>query len=652
MMVVAVAAMAVISLVPGAGQLYSSLPMVILWGAVAVSGTWLILRRKLWRRASVFTLHAAFIVILAGAFITWLTGSSETVHMRTGSRVDIGRNRIELIGFTVNYYPGTQAPADFVSTLRTDTGRVFTVSMNKVGHLPGGYRLFQSAYDPDGLGTVLTVSRDPWGTAVSYAGYALLAVSMLWNLAASGRRCRRAAALLLLTLIPSLMHAAPRALPADVAAHLGDLYVYRGGRIMPLSTLAHDFTLKVTGSTSCGGLSPEQVLSGWLFFYDDWKSQPVIKVKGEGRIALSDFFNSDGSYRFDDAAHSDANERFSLVSEASAGSLWKVFPAADSAGVVWYSPVDRFPAETDVDEWHFMRHSFNYLAELAAEGRWDDLTAAIDKIGAYQRLKAADVLPSRHRVRAEQAFVTLSAMPWAATALLAAGIILFIWPMRRTAAAALMAGLLWTATLIALSWAAAGSVPLTDGSQAMLWVALCALVAELVVGRRTPEFRAVALVAGALALCVALMGHRQPQITQSVPVLRSPLLSLHVLAVTSAYALMALMALSGAAWLLGRRTMLPLAHRMLRPAVFLMAAGIFIGAVWANQSWGRYWGWDPKEVWALITMLVYCLPLHRTSLPRLSRPRAFAWYCVAAFAAVLVTYFGVNFILGGLHSYA
>ena len=91
---------------------------------------------------------------------------------------------------------------------------------------------------------------------------------------------------------------------------------------------------------------------------------------------------------------------------------------------------------------------------------------------------------------------------------------------------------------------------------------------------------------------------------------------------------------------------------MLYPALMLLMAGIFIGAVWANVSWGRYWGWDPKEVWALITMLIYAAPLHSRSMPWFARPMALHRYCILAFLTVLMTYFGVNFLLGGIHSYA
>lgn len=95
-----------------------------------------------------------------------------------------------------------------------------------------------------------------------------------------------------------------------------------------------------------------------------------------------------------------------------------------------------------------------------------------------------------------------------------------------------------------------------------------------------------------------------------------------------------------------------MAHFLLYPAVFLLAAGIFIGAVWANVSWGRYWSWDPKEVWALVTMLIYMAPFHSSSIKCFRNTRFFLFYCIVAFLSVLITYFGVNFLHGGMHSYA
>ena len=165
-----------------------------------------------------------------------------------------------------------------------------------------------------------------------------------------------------------------------------------------------------------------------------------------------------------------------------------------------------------------------------------------------------------------------------------------------------------------------------------------------------------------LTLLVAGMGQSQPQITPLMPVLHSPLLSWHVVVIMAAYVLLAFVMLISLAALIIHYTrrdagevvmrMQAFGHVMLVPAVFLLAIGIFIGAVWANISWGRYWGWDPKETWALITLLVYALPLHAGSYSAFRRPTVFHLYCVVAFLSVLMTYFGVNYLLGGMHSYA
>ena len=147
-----------------------------------------------------------------------------------------------------------------------------------------------------------------------------------------------------------------------------------------------------------------------------------------------------------------------------------------------------------------------------------------------------------------------------------------------------------------------------------------------------------------------------------MPVLRSPLFPLHVSVIMISYILLAFVMVNGfRAMLLTRNKtehkvkalrLMRSSQLMLVPALFLLIAGIFIGAVWANVSWGRYWGWDSKEVWALITMMFYSLPLHQQSLRWFAQPRHFHSYCAFAFLIVLMTYFGVNYFLSGLHSYA
>lgn len=142
-----------------------------------------------------------------------------------------------------------------------------------------------------------------------------------------------------------------------------------------------------------------------------------------------------------------------------------------------------------------------------------------------------------------------------------------------------------------------------------------------------------------------------------MPVLRSPLLWIHVLSMIISYTIFALVALMGIAGLFlrngnGRTTLQTVSLVALYPAVFLLTFGTFIGAVWANISWGNYWAWDPKETWALVTLLVYSFALHGSSLKVFQKPRFFHWYAILAFLCVLITYFGVNLLLGGIHAYS
>ena len=218
---------------------------------------------------------------------------------------------------------------------------------------------------------------------------------------------------------------------------------------------------------------------------------------------------------------------------------------------------------------------------------------------------------------------------------------------------------------IALRWHIGGHIPLSNGYETMVFMAWLSILMTPIAGNRVKEMLPFGYIVCGLALLVSTFGDSTEQIAPLAPVLRSPLLSIHVVVIMISYTLLAFTMLNGVAALIINTTHknTPLANReiaelqristlMLYPAVFLLNAGIFIGAVWANISWGRYWGWDPKEVWALITMLVYSATLHSSSIKAMRRPMFFHIYCIVAFLTVLITYFGVNFILGGMHSYA
>jgi ABC-type transport system involved in cytochrome c biogenesis permease subunit len=198
---------------------------------------------------------------------------------------------------------------------------------------------------------------------------------------------------------------------------------------------------------------------------------------------------------------------------------------------------------------------------------------------------------------------------------------------------------------------------MSNGYETLQLVAVGLLTTGLACRRRYPSM-VWGTVAAALVIVGVAHGPSDSDAIQPLaPVLRSPLLVVHVLLVVVAYALLAVLWVNALLALTRRgeealQRHALLTRRLLLPAVSFLAAGIFVGAVWANLSWGRYWGWDPKEVWALITLMLYALPLHSALLPAFRRPHVLHVFMALAFLAVLATYFGVNYLLGGMHSYA
>lgn len=704
-------------------HVYGSPWFVVCWALTAVAGIGYLWRRRVQRRRAVFLFHLSLVWILLGALVTHVWGLQGRVHLRQGEAVEAftlsdGRTaafpfRLSLEEFRVEYYAGTSAPKDFVShfTLATDDNAYQgEVSMNRIFRHEG-YRFYQSGYDSDGQGVTLSVACDPWGIGLTYAGYALLlfaALAFFLEPQSGFRRLLRhpslrAAGVAGLLLAAPFVRAAedlPRTLPRETAASFGRLYVYYNDRVCPLQTLAKDFTMKLCGKPTYRGLTAEQVLTGWFFYYDDWKQEPCIRVKSADvrrllgvkgkQVSLQDFFGPEG-YRLDaealagassaDAkAVGEANEKFSLVSSVATGAAWRIFPytpslSADASRLEWLSLADRLPRDMPLEEGAFVRGAMNYVAEQVARKDFAEVERLVGKIRRYQQREGGALLPSALRFRAERVYNRLNDSLPLAVASVVLGLFSFVYSVRglmlrrrerkgvrgvQLCVLGLMA--CWLLGLMVLRGLVSGHLPMSNGHETMHLLAFCAALLTLVFHRRLPLAFPVGFLVCGLALVVSMLGERNPQVGQLMPVLASPLLSVHVAVIMLAYALLAFVMLNGVAALVllaSRRECEAQVERLqvvsrllLYPAVFLLAAGIFIGAVWANVSWGRYWGWDPKEVWALVTMLVYALALHPASLPCFRRPLFFHVFCVAAFLCVLVTYFGVNFLLGGMHSYA
>lgn len=701
----------VIEKIHGSSLIYTSPLTIALWALLAISGTVYLISCRMWKHAMTCGLHLSFLLILGGALVTHCVGEQGRMHLRTddgkmtdcfvledGSVVNMPFE-VGLKDFSLEYYDGTSAPMDYISTLVIRDGEMeteATISMNNI-HRYRHHRFYQSGYDKDKKGTVIAVSTDPWGIGLTYCGYGLLLISMAGFFFQKGSRFRaflrhpslsKAAVVALMFAMPAISDASaatPKTVSRETADAFGELYVYYNDRICPMQTVARDFTVKLYGKPSYKGLTSEQVLMGWFFFYDQWKTEPMIKIKGadarsvlgiEGKYAcLTDFAGRNG-YKPEEALSAggknirNADEKFNIISMACMGSLFRIYPYSSSEEVpVWYSLSDRLPSEMSYEEWAFVTGSMNYLAEKIAMKDNAGAVSLLGKIRDYQIDRGGEYIPSDSMIKAEKIYNDGNINKPLAMSCLTIGILAFLffclsgkryrW-LDISLTALCLAILAYLVFHLGLRWYISGHVPISNGCETMQFLAWACLLTCLSIRRRFGMALPLGILCCGFAMLVSMMGESNPQITRLMPVLQSPLLSIHVMVIMLSYTLFAFMMLNGVAGLisLARKDikkaeyLQTVSNIMLYPAVFLLTAGIFIGAVWANISWGRYWGWDPKEVWALITMLVYSLGLHQKSLKWFSHPRNFHIFSILAFLSVLVTYFGVNFILGGLHSYA
>ncbi|MCD8388429.1 MAG: cytochrome c biogenesis protein CcsA [Bacteroidales bacterium] len=685
MLVAAMAAATVVEKIAGpataVSAVYGSWWFAAGWALLAVLSLAFMLKRKLERRVPTFMLHSSFLVILLGAAITHFWGGQGSVHLREGipTAEYVDQERLvrplpfvlTLDHFSIQYYPGTDAPMDYVSLITVRHHGDSEIDAFGAGPSPiearvamndvfshQGYRFYMASYDSDQRGSLLRVSHDSWGMGVSYAGYALLLLSIIaffFDPRSHFRQLWRGAAMCVLLLGLASCHKAednaPRTIPRQQAAELSGLLMDYNQRICPMSTLAADVSLKLYGKLGYRGLTAEQVLAGWIFFPDSWMREPVKQSHG----ARAEMENA---------------ELANIQQLLASGTLLRLYPVEVEGEILWASPMDYLPQDVPAEEQIFVRKGLGYLSELAARGQWSDFSQVVSKLKEYQIAKGDYTVPSPTRVKAETLYNHLHIYLPIAIFLICSGLLFYIYFIVTMEGArpwvAVLSYLVTALTfclllfLVSLRGYVAGHWPLSNGFETMLCMAICALAGGLIFGNRWRLALPFGLIIAGLAMIVAMLGDKNPQITPLMPVLASPLLSIHVAIVMVAYALLAFAMLGGITGIFcqaaGRaeqsRSLARIDLMMLYPAVFCLALGIFIGAIWANESWGRYWGWDPKETWALITMLVYAFALHGGTYRWLRSPMHLHIYCVVAFLCVIITYFGVNFLLGGLHSYA
>lgn len=625
---------------------------------------------------------------------------------------------LSLDTFIISYYPGTNAPADYTSrfSVTDPTGKTIKgeVSMNHIFSYQG-IRFYQSSFDSDKCGSYLSVNEDRWGIPVTYTGYFLLFTTMLWNLLAKKGKFRRllhhpllkkSVLAIVLTASCITMQAADITLSKKEARKFGEVMVLYNNRIAPLQTLALDFTTKLTGKNSYKDFTAEQVLAGWIFFPEQWGKEPMLEVKNSRlrellhigkQTAVTDFFTEKGEYRLEpywkelhqgkpDAlqkAVSELDEKIQLVMMAQRKELLKVFPMTTDGKTYWYTPTSELPETINENEKLFIAHTFDLLQESILRKNSQQTDFILEKLTVYQQKNTGKGALTELQIKAEYFYNIIPFSILLYRLNLTIGLIALFLTCRnmlRTQPATtitfrkvtrILTGLFICSFIIlsaclGLRTYISGRLPMSNGYEAMMLIAWCIQLTTLWVYRKFRPILAFGFLLSGFFLLVASIGQMNPQITPLMPVLSSPLLSLHVSLIMMSYALFSFTFLNGLLSLIllmvkGKRdeqikkqvnTLHVMSQLFLIPGLFLLGVGIFVGAIWANVSWGRYWGWDPKEVWALITFLFYSIALHDNSISFFRRPVWFHTYMCIAFLTVLMTYFGVNYVLGGMHSYA
>lgn len=718
---------------------YGAWWFILIWAVLAALGAFYIIKRKV-KCASTLALHLSFIIILAGALLTHISAKWGMIHLRIGQPTDTYMAQDEEQGmqeeklpfslclqkFEAKMHDGTNAVADYSSKFTVidgDDKSEGEVSMNNI-YSHQSYRLYQSSYDEDGKGSVLAINADPYGIPVTYTGYALLFISLVWMLfdpKGGYRKLLKSPLLKKGALITALLlsmgniqtlHAESATgnlqnavLPKETAEKFGELHILYNDRICPVQTFALDFCKKIYGARSYLGLTAEQVLSGWVFYGNTWANEPFIKIKsGEMKTAmnlpdyasLNTFFNREmGGYTIgqyvqeyyngqQDKFHqqaADIDGKIQIIMELREGISLKVLPYTFTKNVkatkdhsfikagttTWFSPVDKLPQAVEHQHALYIKNVFSLLNGDVKAGNTRRVNEFFVKMKKYQEVSSGNSLPTATQYKAER---INNAFPFATILFMAnltLGFIALFYTIYRMTkkreikalniALPILLGVSFLALTfgLALRWIISGNIPMSNGYESMLTVAWFVMLISILMQLRIRIVMVFGFLISGFFLLVSHINQMDPAIGQMMPVLNSPLLSIHVSIIMMSYALLSLTFICGIMGICLRshgEELQALSRIFLYPALTTMGFGIFIGAIWANVSWGNYWSWDSKETWALITFMIYAVVVHTQSLPVFRKPLVYHIYITLAFMSIAMTYFGVNYFLTGMHSYA
>jgi len=670
-----------------------------------------------------------------------VTVGGVNISMYLGAKIIPVPFSIKLIDFELARYPGSMSPSSYASDVElTDKEKgleamPYRIYMNHVlDHR--NYRLFQSSYDQDEKGTVLSVNHDP-GTLPTYLGYLLLLIGMVWSLVdprgrfqklLKGARKLQTASAILVTLF-ALSYTTPlqaaklptldenltkmiNAYPAKSVSKFGHLILQDSrGRMKPIDTLAHEIIAKLATKSVIYGVEPTAMLLGMTVEPKSYQYIPMIKVDhpriakelglptGAKYARFIDFFTEAGEYKlqeqinttvrkkpFDKSSYDKelvkVDERLNVAYMIYTGSLLQIYPKPHDANNKWMNPQDaiaKFPKEIAEMVRMMTVYLFQGASTLQQTGDASKFDKAINLIEMYQKKFGSEVLPNADAIDVEIEYNKLGLLGNLIVVYLLVGFVLLLASFANVvkpfnamkhimtfAWVVMILGFMVHVSAMAMRWYIGGHAPWSNAYESIVFIAGATMVAGLVFARKSPfTLGATGLLAG-ITMGVAHMNFINPEITNLVPVLKSYWLMVHVATIISGDGFLGLGSMlsllvvilfimkRGENENLDRavKELTNIAEMSLIVGLFLMTVGNFLGGVWANESWGRYWGWDSKETWAAVTILVYATVLHLRFIPRLKDAFAFNVASLWAYSTVIMTYFGVNYYLSGLHSYA
>ncbi len=644
---------------------------------------------------------------------------------------------LELRDFIIEKYPGSNSPSSFESAVvlhdpEKDLNEERRIFMNNIlKHR--GYRFYQSAYDPDEKGTILSVNRDAAGTLVTYAGYALLFAGLLLSLfnknsrfsslsgmiRAEDLKFKKQVLLVLFLLLPFAIQAqdfnkvSPRAPAREHAREFGTLMVqdYQG-RVKPMNSFSSEVLRKVSRKNQLGGYDPDQVVLGMMTDPMGWQAVPMIKVGHDGIreilgiqgdyasfMDLVDLYDLstyklaepvNAAYRKKPAERSKfdtevirMDERVNISYMVYSKSIFRILPHPGDENNTWYTPSAaprHFTAEDSLFAAHIPGLYFQTVWEGMRTNDYDSASVVLNYLKTYQNRFGSDVMPPEQKVRMEIFYNKANIFQRLGYLYFIAGffllIVLFIKILSKKfreriftvpLSIVIILGIMAHTAGLAMRWYVSGHAPWSNGYESLVYISWATMIAGLIFYRKANISLAVTAILAYMMLNIAHLSWMDPEMTNLVPVLKSYWLAIHVAVIASSYGFLGMAALLSCTALIlmifmNRKNRVRLwsvikqmtwiSEMTIIIGLGLLTIGTFLGGIWANESWGRYWAWDPKETWALVTILVYAFIVHTRFIPGLRSIFSFNLAAVLAYGSVIMTYFGVNYYLSGLHSYA